>query len=93
MRLVKLALLVTWALLPVARPAAQAADLDKAPRLSFEDFKKGLDSGAWLVIDVRAREAYRNGHIPGAASVPLGEVAARAAELRAAGKPIVAYCA
>lgn len=43
------------------------------------------------VLDVRPREEYRAGHIPGAASVPLPELRDRLAELPR-DREIVAYC-
>jgi rhodanese-related sulfurtransferase/DNA-binding transcriptional ArsR family regulator len=43
------------------------------------------------VLDVRPREEYAAGHIPGAISVPLDELADRLAELPDDGQ-IVAYC-
>ena len=45
-----------------------------------------------VVIDVRPAGAYRDNHIAGALSVPLDTVGQRAAELKASGKPVVAYC-
>ena len=43
------------------------------------------------VLDVRPREEYTAGHIPGAVSIPLDELDARLAELPGDGQ-IVAYC-
>jgi rhodanese-related sulfurtransferase len=43
------------------------------------------------VIDVRPAEEYAAGHIPGAVSVPLDELADRLAELPA-DQEVVAYC-
>jgi rhodanese-related sulfurtransferase len=43
------------------------------------------------VLDVRPREEYRAGHIPGAISVPLRELEARLSELPR-NQDIVAYC-
>jgi rhodanese-related sulfurtransferase/DNA-binding transcriptional ArsR family regulator len=43
------------------------------------------------VLDVRPREEYAAGHIPGAVSIPLDELAERLAELPDQGQ-IVAYC-
>jgi rhodanese-related sulfurtransferase/DNA-binding transcriptional ArsR family regulator len=43
------------------------------------------------VLDVRPREEYAAGHIPGAVSIPLDELADRLAELPDEGQ-IVAYC-
>lgn len=47
--------------------------------------------GEVTVLDVRPREEYRAGHIPGAMSVPLGELDRRLAELPR-DREIVAYC-
>ena len=44
-----------------------------------------------VVLDVRPREEYDSGHIPGALSIPLGELKKRITELPK-GKQIVAYC-
>jgi rhodanese-related sulfurtransferase len=61
-------------------------------RIALADFKKLVDSGAVIVLDVRSADAYASGHIPGAISVPLETVAGRAADWRSATKPIVTYC-
>ncbi len=44
-----------------------------------------------VVIDVRPREEYAAGHLPGAVSIPLAELRRRLKDLPA-GKEIVAYC-
>lgn len=44
-----------------------------------------------VVLDVRPHEEYEAGHIPGAVSIPLGELKKRVNELPK-GKQIVAYC-
>lgn len=44
-----------------------------------------------VVLDVRPTEEYRAGHIPGARSIPVGELEARLQELPA-DREIVAYC-
>ena len=48
-------------------------------------------SGEVTVLDVRPPEEYRAGHIPGALSIPLGELKARLKELPKA-RDVVAYC-
>jgi ArsR family transcriptional regulator len=48
-------------------------------------------AGAVTLIDVRPREEYRAGHLPGAISIPLLELRARAGELPRA-RDVVAYC-
>lgn len=52
---------------------------------------KRADEGTVVVLDVRPAEEYRAGHIPGAISVPMEQLAARLATLPR-GKEIVAYC-
>ena len=47
--------------------------------------------GEVVVLDVRPPEEYRSGHVPGARSIPLAELAARLAELPT-DVPVVAYC-
>lgn len=80
---------ILWA----ARAAQYVEPPEPGPRIAFDEFKKLADKDAVLIVDVRERESYRNGHIPGAVSIPLGEIGARAAELRNAKRPIVTYCA
>jgi rhodanese-related sulfurtransferase/DNA-binding transcriptional ArsR family regulator len=48
-------------------------------------------AGEVTVVDVRPREEYRAGHIPGALSIPVGELKARLRELPKH-RDIVAYC-
>lgn len=57
--------------------APEAVDLplteDEVPRVSVEQAKAALESGAAVVVDVRSAESYAAGHIPGAISIPLSE--------------------
>jgi 3-mercaptopyruvate sulfurtransferase SseA len=62
-------------------------------RITFEEFKKLYDRDAVLVLDVRAAESYRNGHIPGAILLPLGQVLTKVEDLKKEKRAIVAYCA
>jgi rhodanese-related sulfurtransferase len=50
-----------------------------------------VKSGEVTVLDVRPAEEYRAGHIPGAVSMPLGELKARVKELPR-NREVVAYC-
>lgn len=50
-----------------------------------------LRSGQAILIDVRPREEYVAGHLPGALSIPLEELASRLKELRKT-REVVAYC-
>jgi hypothetical protein len=44
------------------------------PRVSVQDAKAAVDSGAAVIVDVRSVEAYVISHIAGAISVPLANV-------------------
>lgn len=80
--------------------AARLAEVDRARSayLGEDDVEEitreelqSLLAGDVTVIDVRPGEEYAAGHIPGALSFPVEELADRLAELPA-GAPIVAYC-
>ena len=73
----------------VARDYFEARD--HLEPVSPTDLMRRLDDPGTLVIDVRPAEEYAAGHIPGALSVPLGELKGRIAQLPAAAE-IVAYC-
>ncbi|HET9587802.1 MAG TPA: rhodanese-like domain-containing protein [Anaerolineales bacterium] len=45
----------------------------EVPRVTVEEAKAALDSGAAIVVDVRSEGAYEASHIPGAIPIPLGE--------------------
>jgi len=61
-------------------------------RISPEQLKEKLDAGADLVIvDVRDKEAFDEGHITGAVSIPWGEMEARYTELPG-DKETITYC-
>jgi rhodanese-related sulfurtransferase len=70
-----------------ARVAYLGADTEQVTR---EELLRRADSGI-TVLDVRPREEYAAGHIPGAVSVPLEELPWRLAELPDH-QEIVAYC-
>ncbi len=71
---------------------APAAGSD-APRITMDEFKKLYDDPAKrpLIIDVRAKTAYDQGHIKGSVSFPEADVDARIAELPK-DKLVIAYC-
>jgi len=66
-----------------ARGALEAVD--------DEELARRVRAGEVTVIDVRPREEYVAGHLPGALSVPLADLARRVGELRKR-RDIVAYC-
>jgi rhodanese-related sulfurtransferase/DNA-binding transcriptional ArsR family regulator len=56
-----------------------------------DELLRRAQAGEVTVLDVRPAEEYAGGHIPGAVSVPLDQLADRLADLPADGE-IVAYC-
>ncbi len=56
-----------------------------------EELLRRVRDGDVTVLDVRPREEYAAGHVPGAISIPVGELAARLKELPKK-RDIVAYC-
>lgn len=66
-------------------------DHDGLEGLTKEELKKRLRNRDVVVIDVRPAEEFEAGHIPGALSVPLGELKRRLRDLPKS-KEIVAYC-
>lgn len=77
--------------LPDVRSAREAYLGDDTEAVSRAELLDRVRSGRATVIDVRPAEEFAAGHIPGAVSVPLDELADRLAELPA-GQEIVAYC-
>jgi rhodanese-related sulfurtransferase len=75
----------------VDRATAAYLGDDDIAELTRDELLLRLEAGDVTVIDVRPGEEYAAGHIPGAVSVPVDELAARIASLPA-GKTIVAYC-
>ena len=90
------------AMLHVAR--TRSADVDRAldaylnvpgsgdvGLVNREELADLLASGDAIVLDVRPREEFAAGHIPGALSLPFDELAESAADLRD-GSAVIAYC-
>ena len=81
---------------------ARLAEVEQVTRAYFDrrddleevdgaELVRRVRRGEVTVLDVRPPEEYRAGHIPGAVSVPVGELKARLAELRR-DRDVVAYC-
>lgn len=64
---------------------------DDVEEMQREELLRRAEIGDVVVLDVRPAEEYAAAHIPGAVSVPAGELAARLAELPA-DVEVVAYC-
>lgn len=66
-------------------------DRGKLQAINSDTLRRRLESGGTVVLDVRPAREFEAGHIAGARSIPIGELAARLRELPK-GKTIVAYC-
>jgi predicted sulfurtransferase len=77
---------------PSATPTVTDREFN-VPRINLEQLKEKLDAGADIVIvDVRSKEEFDEGHISGAVSMPWQqEVEARYTELPR-DKEIITYC-
>ncbi|GAB3165554.1 metalloregulator ArsR/SmtB family transcription factor [Myceligenerans halotolerans] len=74
-------------------PAAAAAFLgeDDSEEIGRDELLRRLQQGSVTVIDVRPGEEFASGHIAGAVSIPLGQLAERLGEIPA-GTDVVATC-
>jgi len=66
-------------------------DRDSLQEMSREELSRRLTDGDIILIDVRPRSEYEAGHIAGARSVPIADLASAAPQLPS-GTKIVAYC-
>jgi rhodanese-related sulfurtransferase/DNA-binding transcriptional ArsR family regulator len=64
---------------------------DGMDAISKDELLRRIDAGTAVVIDARPRVEYRQGHIAGALSIPVDELAQRLKELPE-DREIVAYC-
>lgn len=61
------------------------------PEIRVDELDELLRTGGVRVLDVREDWEFRRGRVPGALSVPLGQLPARAADLPR-GKPLAVIC-
>lgn len=71
--------------------AAYLGDRSGLEEVSRDELARRLDTGDVVVIDVRPAAEYAAGHIPGARSVPVDDLARQLRDLPA-GVDVVAYC-
>lgn len=85
----------TVQMIPASQPALQPqpdTSLDAARRIGRDEAMKMVKSGKAVYIDVRPKDQYDIAHIPGAVSIPLGELPTRWKDLPP-GKYLITYCA
>jgi len=85
----------TVALAHVGRIECLAIDYvgnrDALEEISREELSQRLDDGDLIIVDVRPRAEYEAGHIAGARSIPMEDLASTMSELPS-DTEIVAYC-
>lgn len=76
------------------QPQADLPESEAAvPRVSVEEAKAALESGAAIIVDVRSAGAYEASHIPGAINIQLGEFETNPADLKLDKEQwIITYC-
>ena len=65
--------------------------LDELEPLGADELQERMRAGEIILLDVRPPDEYRAGHIPGAISIPVGELERRLAEIPP-DREVVAYC-
>ena len=70
---------------------ASALPTDDIRLMGRDELLAATDAGHVVVVDVRPAEEYAAGHLPGAVSIPLDELASRLSEIPA-DVEVVAYC-
>jgi rhodanese-related sulfurtransferase len=64
---------------------------DELHPVTLQELRKRLRDGSATVVDVRPREEYEAGHIPGAISMPVAQLKRRMKELPRS-REVIAYC-
>lgn len=66
-------------------------NLDVVPQMDAAEIARRRKRGDVTVVDVRARDEWRDGHIEGAVHIPLGQLEARLEEVPRE-RPVVVHC-
>jgi rhodanese-related sulfurtransferase len=85
----RLALVIALLLAPIAAAGGHGAS-GLVPGYRAEHVKRLMDAGERLVlVDLRPALAFRKGRLPGARSIPLADLARRAAEVPRSGRVVL----
>lgn len=88
----RVALLLAVALVPLGCVLWPAGAGPGATPMPLEEALARRDRGEAVLVDVRSREAYAEGHIPGALNIAVNEIDGQAAEIRRMGRLPILYC-
>ena len=69
-----------------------AQPLEDARRISRDEAIKMVKQKKAIYVDVRSKESFDEGHLPGAINIPLSELGGRYKDLPS-GKFLITYCA
>jgi len=86
-------LVIAVLVLVAATTLAAAQAIRNVPRITIDELKPLIETGAVLVIDVRRPDEFAQGHIPGAVNMDYTLVSAQGARFTGETRTIVAYCA
>ena len=89
---IRITLLLGLALAPLACVLWPEGSGPGAPEMPLAEALARRDRGEAVLIDVRARESYAEGHIPGALNLPASELEGRAPDIRRMGRLPILYC-
>jgi hypothetical protein len=89
---IRIAFLLALAFVPTACVLWPEGSGPGAPEMPLAEALARRDRGEAVLIDVRSREAYAQGHIPGALNIPAHEIDGQAVEIRRMGKQPILYC-
>ena len=77
---------------PPPPPQAPAAPTqEEARRITGIEARQALAKGEAVLVDVRSKASYAEGHAEGALSIPLSDIGSRAGELPK-DKLVITYC-
>jgi len=88
----RIALLLGLAVVSVACVLWPEGSGPGAPEMPLAEALARRDQGEAVLIDVRARESYAEGHIPGALNLPASELEGRVPDVRRMGRLPILYC-
>ena len=65
---------------------------DKVEAIHIEDVKRRIDEGdGFMLLDVRSKEEFQSGHLPGAEHIYVGDLPAKLDQIPR-GRPVTTYC-
>jgi 3-mercaptopyruvate sulfurtransferase SseA len=76
----------------ISKPSAADDELAKARRIPRDQAINMVKQGKAVYVDVRSKETFDEGHLPGAISIPLSQFQTRYRELPL-NKFLITYCA